>query len=502
VGGWYCGVQGKNPFMVAEGRITASSGSELACADLGPGWKGVYGQMWGEGRGYITDHLNCLDAEKEWHWQDGALYLWAPGGGKPARVEARTRLYGFILTNRSHVTLKGLHFLGASVPVNGGSNNTIDACHFRHVSPWGAHHYSDARNYYWGGTVDGTSGIHLAGTNHTIRNYSVIGGWGHGIQLAGGSNLTVSNNYIADFGWSGRFVQSPVSGFGPGLNIVRNTIRRSSGPGIFLYQKNPGDGANVNHVKQVRILRNDIRDCGYLLDDSGNVFIYIQNADVPSADRAPHGEIVYNVLIRQLGGQGKHHTGGIYLDNGTDFCSLHHNVVDMQETKNPRTAAIFLNAAGHNQESIVIAHNTLWGYRGDHMFPGGIVLSTNKGKGGRQTEVVVRNNLAQHERVLRLDDWPYGKSNLGAGVTHSHNRGKVTANEFVDVAKGNFRLKPGATANEAGAIIPGINDAGSASPFTGRAPDLGAYEHGRADWSAGATVTPLAFPNAKAPAAP
>jgi len=494
VGGWYCGVHGKNPFMVAEGRITASRGNELTCTDLGPGWKGVYGQMWGEGRGYVTDHLNCLDAEREWSWQDGTLHFWAPGGGTPTNVEARTRVCGFILTNQGHVTLKGLYFLGASAQVNGGSDNVIEGCHFRHVSPWGTHYYTDARNYYWGGTVDGTSGIHISGTNHTIRNCSVVGGWGNGIHLAGGSNLTVSNNYIADFGWSGRFVQSPVSGFGTGLNIVGNTIRRSSGPGIFLYQKNPGDGANVNHVKQVRILHNDIRDCGYLLDDSGNAFIYIQNADVPSADRALLGEIACNVLIRQLGGQGKHHTGGIYLDNGTDFCTIHHNVVDMQETKVSRTAAIFLNAAGHNQENILVAHNTLWGYRGDHMFAGAIVFSTGADKGGRQTGVVVRNNLAQHEPVLRLNDWPYGKSNQGAGVTQSHNRGKVPVGEFVGVASGNFCLKPGSANVDAGVVIPGINDAGSASPFRGNAPDLGAYELGGTDWSAGATVTPPAFP--------
>ncbi len=494
VGGWYSGVHGKNPFMVAEGRITASSGSELTCTDLGPGWKGAYGQMWGEGRGYITDHLNCLDAENEWHWQDGTLYFWAPGGGAPANVETRTRIYGIVLTNRSNVTLKGLYFLGASVQVNGGSDNMLDGCHFRNVSPWGAHHYTDARNYYWGGTVDGTSGIHLSGTNHVIQNCSVVGGWGHGIHLAGGGNLTVSNNYIADFGWSGRFVQSPVSGFGTGVNIIRNTIRRSSGPGIFLYQKNPGDGANVNHVKQVRILHNDIRDCGYLLDDSGNAFIYIQNADVPSADRALHGEIAYNVLIRQLGGQGRHHTGGIYLDNGTDFCTIHHNVVDMQETKNPRTAAIFLNAAGHNQENILAAHNTLWGYRGGHMFGGAIVFSTGVDKGGRQTGVVVRNNLAQHDPVLRLNDWPYGESNKGAGVTQSHNRGNVPGGEFVDASSGNFRLNTGSASIDAGVVIPGVNDAGSASPYTGEAPDLGAYEHGGRDWTAGSSVAPPHFP--------
>lgn len=495
-GGWYCGVNGKNPFMVAEGRITASNGNELTCTDLGPGWKGVYGRMWGEGRGYITDQLNCLDAEKEWHWQDGTLYFRAPGAGLPVNVEARTRIYGFVISNQSNVTLKGLYFLGASVQVSGGSGNTIDGCHFRQVSPWGAHYYTDARNYYWGGTADGTSGIHISGNNHVIRNCSIVGGWGHGVHLAGGENLSVSNNYIADFGWSGRFVQSPISGYGTRLNIERNSIRRSSGPGIFLYQKNPGDGANVNHVKQPRILHNDIRDCGYLLDDSGNAFIYIQNADVPSPDRALHGTIAYNVLVRQLGGQGKHNTGGIYLDNGTDFCSIHHNVVDMQDAKNKRVSAIFLNAAGHNQENISIDHNVLWGYRGDHMFAGGIVISSNVDKGARQTNVVIRNNLAQHEPVVRLNDWPYGKSNKGAGVIQSHNRGDVPAGAFMDADNSNFRIARGTTGFvNAGMVIKGVNARGSQSPYAGSAPDLGAYELGGADWTAGATVAaPPSFP--------
>jgi hypothetical protein len=37
-----------------------------------------------------------------------------------------------------------------------------------------------------------------------------------------------------------------------------------------------------------------------------------------------------------------------------------------------------------------------------------------------------------------------------------------------------FTLKPGSAAVDAGVILPGIND-----DFTGRAPDLGAYEIGR-----------------------
>ena len=104
------------------------------------------------------------------------------------------------------------------------------------------------------------------------------------------------------------------------------------------------------------------------------------------------------------------------------------------------------------------------------------------------------NNLSQHKPLLRLNDWPYGTTNKGAGVTESHNRGGVSAAEFADAAAGDFRLRADSPSRNAGVVIEGINDAGSASPFTGKAPDLGAYEHGGKDWTAGSTVTPPAFP--------
>jgi hypothetical protein len=43
-------------------------------------------------------------------------------------------------------------------------------------------------------------------------------------------------------------------------------------------------------------------------------------------------------------------------------------------------------------------------------------------------------------------------------------------------------------------VIEGINDAGSASPYAGEAPDLGAYERRGRDWRAGSTVDPPTFP--------
>ena len=138
VGGWYSGIHGSLNFCPQEGRIKAISGKTLVLTDCRENdWFWTDGKHSGAGVGYSINHLNCLDAEKEWHWENGTLYFWAPGGGTPANVEARTRIDGFVLPNRSNVTITGLYFLGASVQVNGGSHNTVDGCHFRNVSPWG-----------------------------------------------------------------------------------------------------------------------------------------------------------------------------------------------------------------------------------------------------------------------------------------------------------------------------------------------------------------------------
>jgi hypothetical protein len=38
-----------------------------------------------------------------------------------------------------------------------------------------------------------------------------------------------------DFGWFGRWLASPISGFGKRLHITRNTIRRSGGPVVIWF---------------------------------------------------------------------------------------------------------------------------------------------------------------------------------------------------------------------------------------------------------------------------
>jgi len=477
-GGWYCGIHGQLNFCPQEGRITAVSGRQLTLTDIRENdWHWTDPKHSGAGVGYIVNHLNCLDQAREWHWENDTLYFWAPGGGKPNNVWARTRICGFVLQNVSNVTLKVLYFQGASVHVNGGSNNTVDGCHFRNVSPWGNAKGVARLATSWGSIEDGTTGLHIMGTNHTIQNCSLVGGWGTGIRLDGGSDLTVRNNYIEDFGWFGRILAAPISGFGTRLRIENNTIKRSGGCGITLKQKNPGDGSNVNHVRFPTIRHNDIRDVAYLLMDGGS-FIYINNDDVPSAERRLDGEIAFNVCVGLRSRSTDKFFWGIYIDNGTDFVTIHHNVIN---SLNPKTAGagIFLHGAQHHQENIFCYHNTIWGNFDN-------AIASHTWSRGSISNVVFRNNHAQKTGF---------RATAIGGVTASHNRENVPPGEFIDVTGSDFRLVNKAYDSfDKGMVIEAINDARSASPYAGEAPDLGAYELGGRDWRLGSTVEPPTLP--------
>jgi len=488
VGGWYAGLHANNHYNANQGLITASTGNQITTTDLNEQWKGNWAEFSGPGRGYITDHLNCLDTAGEWHWQANTLYFWSPNGAVPANVTARKRIFGFDLSNRQNITIKGLYFKAASVLVENATGCVLDDCHFHHVSPWGKTYYTDYRDPYgYGGKTDGSSGIHISGTNNVIKNCSLQHAWGSGITLMGGSSLQVSNNYIADIGWQTRASSAPVLGYGEKMQVVGNTIRRTVGTGLILHQKATSSGGGaVNLVKECNVSYNDIRDTGYLMLDGGRSFIYIGNNDAPTADRSLKGGVVaYNVCSNIINWRGISKAFGIYLDDGTDFATVHHNVVNMNQPVQSWDG-IFFHGAGHLLEEVRVYHNTLWGY--------GINAVNVETQVGR-SNVFVGNNHAQFGRFV--------EGGVAGGTSFFNNRSNVPPSDFVDAANLNFRLASGASASvNAGAVIAGINDAGSASAYVGAAPDLGAYEFGGTDWTAGSTVTPPAFPpeDAAAPA--
>lgn len=451
-GGFFSGLNGRNPYQANMGRIVRTEGDRLFCEETNLRWhRSRPGEFEGKGRGYITDHMDALTSPKEWHWEKGALHLIPPQGKTLAEksVEARVRLYGFDCSNRKRVSIKGLVFRAASVLMDGSEGCLIADCTLTDVSPWGRFFdrrpHGDPEHYTYGNPEDGTAGIYIAGSRNTIRRCRVSRGWGALITVRGSEN-TVENNIVEEANWQCREFAVNIVVNGSNHRIARNTVRGSTAMLIVMI-----DIDRVPTVAPV-ISRNDCRDYGRIMLDGGTAAIYFNGNDDMGGGEISHNFIADNRTVNQRV------SCGIYLDDGANNVRVHHNVVDGGG----------LNRCGlfthRGNKRMAVFHNTFWGHR-----DGGWVSAVWEGTRDSST-MVYRNNLSG------------GKGFVAKGVpgliTLDHNRNDVPASEFADVLALDFTLAPGSASIDAGAPaedMAGVRDG---------KPDVGAFERG-APWSAG-----------------
>ena len=463
VGGFYTGHNGNNAFNFNHGRIAGQNGRRIEVTHLNfRWWQGVPGHI-GAGTGNIIDHLNCLTTAKEWHWQDETLYLYAPGGGDPGskQVEARVRLYGFDCSGRDSVRIAGLNFMGASLLMDGSNNCVVDGCTFKYVSPWGKHYYSlgatggqsDVNHYTVGGTIDGTAGLYCRGDNNTLKNSVVMHGWGALVTLLG-SNSTVSNNHIEGANWITRQHTANITVSGANQKILNNTLRGCTGKMIafIVYDGVPIEG--------ITIRGNDCRKYAYAMFDGGTACFYTNgNNDLKGA------EISYNVIAENMT-RNDRVSCGIYLDDGANDATIHHNVI---------------HGGGHCRSGIFThkGHKKIWVYHNSVWAVTDSAWLSAVWNGSRDAATMVYRNNHSGTRG-------YNQNGVPGTITQDHNRQHVPASELVDVVNMDFRIGlAGSASINAGQPIAGINDG-----FVGDGPDLGAFESKGVDWKAGATVKP------------
>lgn len=463
VGGFYTGHNGKNAFNFNHGRIAAQNGNRITLTHLNfRWWQGVPGHF-GRGTGNIIDHLNCLTTEKEWHWQNGTLYLCVPGGGSPRgkQVEARVRLYGFDCSGKDSVHIRGLHFVGASLLMDGSNNCVVDCCTFKYVSPWGKHYYSlgatggqsDVNHYTVGGTIDGTAGIYIKGDNNTLKDSVVMYGWGALVTLLG-SNSTVANNHIENANWITHQHTANITVSGANQKILNNTLRNCTGKMIafITYDDAPVEG--------ITIRGNDCRKYAYAMFNGGTACFYTNgNNDLRGA------EISYNLIADNMTLNDRV-SCGIYLDDGAHDATIHHNVI---HGSGHCRSGIFTHKG---REKIWVYHNSVWAVTGPAW------LSAVWEGARDSTTMVYCNNHSGSPG--------YGQNGVPGTITQDHNRERVPASELVDVDNLDFRIRRAGSASiDGGQSIPRIND-----DYAGNGPDLGAFEFDGLDWKVGATVKP------------
>jgi hypothetical protein len=412
------------------GTVVQSDSHQVTCTNRSHQWypSGQKNYL-GHGHAYLINHMHALDHENEWHWQNDTIYYYTEKDIHELQIEARTKLYGFILDDQAYVQLNNLDLFMASIRLNNSSYCSIDHVMVRYPTPFfhfknSFERFNKNKDYsidHWDGC-----GVIITGHHNLIQNSYIAHSWGDGISLGGVRN-TIKNCIIEDCNWMAIHA-APIGMIGKEHQVLHNTLRET------------GRGGLVNNdVGRCKILYNNIYNYGYLTRDLGATHTYKTDGE--------NTEIAYNWVhdrtsIRMA--------EGIYIDNYCSNFLIHHNVVWHTET------AIRVNKPAKN---IYIYHNTLWFNCYVQKTSGGFKLSNNQ-------YIEVFNNLSSHPMTIGS----FIQANLS-----------MARPGFTNARAFNFSLKENSEAIDKGIIVQDF-----IKTYVGQAPDAGAYEYGMPVWKAGA----------------
>ncbi len=403
--------------------IASSAGSTISVGGNPP--------FKGDGTAYFYGSLGALDAPKEWHHEDGKLYLRPPAGVKikDSLVEATKRRWAFDLSGRSHIEIKGFEIFAASINFDDAENCVMDSCSARFTS----------FDYVMRGGFNRDKGINieseglgiaLGGSGNTIRNSIVAYCIGDGISIYGSDNR-VENCVIHDCDTSASDC-APINATGEG-HVIKNCTVFNGGRSLIVHRKLRRGRIEHNHLYNAGLMTNDLgATYAFTTDGKGTVIAFNRVHDVHC------------------------HTGvGIYVDNFSPNHIVHHNLCyDCED------CGLRLNTPTSN---VQIYNNTFT-------------------RNGRSFGWWGRNNNSKMDGSVLANNIMTDAVSLGEGSKATHNY-TGDAPGFVDPDDNDFRLTDNSPCIDEGKVIEDI-----AKDFEGKAPDQGCFEHSREPWTAGSTL--------------
>lgn len=322
--GYYVGLNSPDKLMSTwlsnGGKIRKSINNTLTLSEVTYGTGKKTGS--GNGFGYIINCLNALDAENEWFWDKGNLFIKHSETDENLLIEARTRLY-ILEINADGVRIDNINFKAGNALVN-SSDVRIVGCSFRYLSPfvWNSGNNSDESGAIcnWGDYRNGSSGISIFGNNFTLKNSYVANSWFSGIVLWGDSSL-IENSIIEDVNWMAKR-SAGVNSYGKD-NVVRYCSIRNTGAASI-------EGGNARWINKYAIRNtweyNLCEDACKLVVDQGFFYVNHQSVDNPKANSIWR----YNVLKNNRGpdrGEWSSTSVGLYLDNSSSGYELYNNFI-------------------------------------------------------------------------------------------------------------------------------------------------------------------------------
>lgn len=493
------------------GRVVEQKGARLTIQSRSDHGKDGKPSVYDDRSRYRLFNLRkLLDAEGEWFHdrEEGFLYLRPPGGIDPnnALVEAKRRDFGFDLTDRSYIVIRGLRFFACTITTDrdsGGDCIPYDARGNARY-PWRSkgskarsshivierikaeylNHFTDCSGHFflqWGQST----GIVLSGSDHVLRDSVIRYSAGNGVTLLG-ERHKVLNNVITDVNYAGVDCSAVFAGGAAeafDCEIAHNTIARCGRSGIT-----PRNLKNSQRGKFVaRIHHNDIGYC--MVQDWDGGCIYWAGCD------STWLRIDHNLCHDAWG----FINAGIYPDFSKNII-IDHNVIwncewgiHIQGYYDP--AGLASGAGKERVNNTLVYHNTIACL--DTSKTGWGPFCIGGGSNDNATSVLANNILyllesASTKKYVSPYNDGLAKAKKLNNLEWDRKDFSSTDPLFVDVRRFDFRLRKGSPAIDAGAVLGPFNYEGLEIPvFVDRTvgpPDIGAYEFGVEPWTAGSSL--------------
>ncbi len=413
------------------------------------------GRTWWDDRFYLIGKIEALSSPEEWFYDEAnkrLLFVPPENAASPTpvpklkkgKVTFKARDYGFSGRDLEYVEISGLKFFACTFNFQKANHLTIENCQV--LYPNYARVLTDSLPRTSRTDVKQT---HISGNNNTLRKISVAYGNTAGIKLTGTHNR-VENSIVHDVCWGGSLSHPAVMVHGYKdvpceSTVARCTIYNTGNVGIWFLRQN--NVIEYNHVSHTGLACKDI-------------------AAIHTGSPACAGSIARYNWVHDSRGK------GMRADDQSRKVSFHHNVV------------------WNCDEGIIVKgdfnqcyNNTILGTDGS----GSLIIPTRpepqkwwaKGKflEVQNANSIFCNNLSE---VLsyRHDPLPDTR-NISHNIQLANT--PLLAPWIAASRKQNFHLAKDSILIDAGVSVPG-----SAVEYSGKSPDVGAYEFGKKNWRPGA----------------
>ena len=416
--------------------VTSHSGNTFNYATV-PNWKTKHHYYYLEGR------KEFLDLAGEW-WYDtynnnDSLYYFAANGVNPNKLDFRGKVqsYAFSITNSKYLQIKNLEFFGTTVYFSNGDNCLVYGCNFMYPS-------CSKRMLRTVDTEPEMTKFASGSAGSTIRNCSFRNTDGTALEMWGGTD-TVDNCYFNKIDYTvadNSSIMLTLRMNGTSNVFRKNTIHKTGASATIMI----GDAGLAEY--------NNLYDTGHLQSD-GAMIQFMEDQQDGAICR-------YNWLHdTEKYGARFDHSGDADGTNGI----MHHNLA-----WNCESGGIMVKGNNHQVYNNTVLNS---GSKNDI-----IVFQVNSGD---HSGTVVKNNAADKIANHRTNDV---EINFGT-YTNNWNGYKesITLNSILeDTSNSDFSPSSGSPLIDAGIIISGITNQYTNN---GTAPDIGAYENGNTNWTAG-----------------